>query len=124
MGKWVLGVLATAAVVAVQANAATGAGVVGNTDWLDGGFRNPNWRWNRIGVPPPFGTVALLMDDILSAVERARVEKRIGSWKDSMEELGDEKVSGRVFEIVIPHGRHSAGASCSWRVRPLHKEER
>ena len=47
-----------------------------------------------------------------------RVEKRSGSWKDSMEELSDEKVSGLVFEIVIPHGRRPAGASCSWRVRP------
>ena len=47
-----------------------------------------------------------------------RVEKRTGSWKDSMEELSDEKVSGLVFEIVIPHGRRPAGASCSWRVRP------
>ena len=47
-----------------------------------------------------------------------RIEERTGSWKDSMEELSDEKVSGRVFEIVIPHGRRPAGASCSWRVMP------
>lgn len=47
-----------------------------------------------------------------------RVVERTGSWKDSMEELSDEKVSGRVFEIVIPHGRRPAGASCSWRVMP------
>ena len=46
------------------------------------------------------------------------VVERSGSWKDSMEELSDEKVSGRVFEIVIPHGRRPSGASCSWRVRP------
>ena len=47
-----------------------------------------------------------------------RIEERTGSWKDSMEELSDEKVSGRVFEIVIPHGRRPAGASCFWRVMP------
>ena len=47
-----------------------------------------------------------------------RIEERSGSWKDCMEELSGEKVSGRVFEIVIPHGRHPSGASCSWRVRP------
>ena len=47
-----------------------------------------------------------------------RVVERTGSWKDSMEELSDEKVSGRVFEIVIPHGRRPACASCSWRVMP------
>ena len=45
-----------------------------------------------------------------------RVVERTGSWKDCMEELSDEKVSGRVFEIVIPHGRRPSGASCSWRV--------
>ena len=47
-----------------------------------------------------------------------RIEERTGSWKDSMEELSDAKVSGRVFEIVIPHGRRPVGASCSWRVMP------
>ena len=55
------------------------------------------------------------------------VVERSGSWKDSMEELSDEKVSGRVFEIVIPHGRRPSGASCSWRVRPngkCHKEQK
>lgn len=55
------------------------------------------------------------------------VVERSGSWKDSMEELSDEKVSGRVFEIVIPHGRRPSGASCSWRVRPNgigHKEQK
>ena len=46
------------------------------------------------------------------------VVERSGSWKDSMEELSDAKVSGRVFEIVIPHGRRPVGASCSWRVMP------
>ena len=47
-----------------------------------------------------------------------RIEERSGSWKDCMEELSGEKVSGRVFEIVIPHGRRPSDASCSWRVRP------
>ena len=47
-----------------------------------------------------------------------RIEERSGSWKDCMEELSGEKVSGRVFEIVIPHRRRPSGASCSWRVRP------
>ncbi len=30
----------------------------------------------------------------------------------------NDNLLGRVFEIVIPHGRRPSGASCSWRVRP------
>ena len=52
--------------------------------WLDGGFKNPNWWWNRIGVPLPLGTVALLMDDILSAEERDRVVKALQACKIEM----------------------------------------
>ena len=43
--------------------------------WLNGRFRNPNWWWNQIGVPLGVGASALLMDDALTAEERAGVVK-------------------------------------------------
>ena len=43
--------------------------------WLNGRFRNPNWWWNQIGVPLSVGASALLMDDALTAEERAGVVK-------------------------------------------------
>ena len=43
--------------------------------WLNGRFRNPNWWWNQIGVPLSVGASALLMDDVLTAEERAGVVK-------------------------------------------------
>lgn len=70
--------------------------------------------WTEFGIVAVNGAIRYELPS--NAV--VRVEERTGSWKDNMEELSDENVSSRVFEIVIPHGRRPSGASCSWRVRP------
>ena len=103
--------------------------------WLNGRFRNPNWWWNQIGVPLSVGASALLMDDVLTAEERAGVvklmqesriqmtgqnkvwlEERSGSWCRHMGSMPDQRATGRVFEITIPHGVKPSAASCAWRI--------
>ena len=111
--------------------------------WLNGRFRNPNWWWNQIGVPLRIGASALLMDDVLTAEERADVvklmqesriqmtgqnkvwlEERSGSWCRHMGSMPDQRATGRVFEITIPHGVQPSAASCVWRVGIRTIEER
>ena len=45
--------------------------------WLRGGYRNPNWWWNEIGVPLDLGAACLAMDDVLSPHERTAVVERL-----------------------------------------------
>ena len=111
--------------------------------WLNGRFRNPNWWWNQIGVPLSVGASALLMDDALTAEERADVvklmqesriqmtgqnkvwlEERSGSWRRHMGSMPDQRAAGRVFEITIPHGVKPSATSCAWRVGIRTIEER
>ena len=58
--------------------------------WLNGRFRNPNWWWNQIGVPLSVGASALLMDDALTAEERADVVKLMQESRIQM--TGQNKV--------------------------------
>ena len=52
--------------------------------WLRGGFRNPNWWWNEIGVPLELGAACLAMDDVLAPQERAEVVERLRESKIGM----------------------------------------
>ena len=52
--------------------------------WLHGKFRSVNWWWNEIGAPLELGSVALLMDDALSDVERARTVEAMRESKIGM----------------------------------------
>ena len=52
--------------------------------WLRGGFRNPNWWWNAIGVPLELGAACLAMDGELSDAERAAVVGRLRESKIGM----------------------------------------
>jgi len=40
--------------------------------WLRHDFRNPNWWWNKIGVPRAMSDLVLMMDQDLSADQRTR----------------------------------------------------
>jgi len=52
--------------------------------WLRGGFRNPNWWWNEIGVPLELGAACLAMDGELTESERAAVVERLRESKIGM----------------------------------------
>ena len=49
---------------------------------------------------------------------QVRIEERSGSWRRHMGSMPDQRATGRVFEITIPHGVKPSAASCAWRVRP------
>ncbi len=60
---------------------------------------------------------------VLSRCERTfdaqvRIEERSGSWRRHMGSMPDQRATGRVFEITVPHGVKPSAASCAWRVRP------
>ena len=40
--------------------------------WLEHDFQNPNWWWNRIGVPRTLAPILLLMEDDLSDAQREK----------------------------------------------------
>ncbi|MFW6107840.1 MAG: polysaccharide lyase 8 family protein [bacterium] len=53
--------------------------LAGIDHWLAHDYRNPNWWWNRIGVPMRLGRVLILMDEELSEKQLAagiRIMKR------------------------------------------------
>ena len=49
---------------------------------------------------------------------QVRIEERSGNWRRHMGAMLDQRATGRVFEITIPHGVKPSAASCTWRVRP------
>ena len=49
---------------------------------------------------------------------QVRIEERSGSWRRHMGSMPDQRATGRVFEITVPHGVKPSAASCAWRVRP------
>ena len=49
---------------------------------------------------------------------QVRIEERSGNWRRHMGAMPDQRATGRVFEITIPHGVKPSAASCTWRVRP------
>ena len=49
---------------------------------------------------------------------QVRIEERSGNWRRHMGAMPDQRATGRVFEIILPHGVKPSAASCTWRVRP------
>ncbi len=76
---------------------------------------NASWRRAGDGIVAVNGTI--LYELPANAV--VRVEERRGNWKRHMGVLSAAVVTGRVFEVTIPHGTRPSNASCAWRVRPL-----
>lgn len=40
--------------------------------WLEKDFQNPNWWWNQIGIPRSLGVPLLILEDSLSAEQKAK----------------------------------------------------
>ena len=75
----------------------------------------PGARWEREGDRIVAVNGAIRYEVPSNAV--VKIEDRTGSWHRHMHAMPDEPVSGRIFEITIPHGVRPRAASCAWRVR-------